>query len=460
MCPDSSICTSDSLSSPPSLYNRYSEDDRAPFSTGPASNAIVMPGGKGDVKGCSMWFNGTFYDGITLRRRGSSSIGWPKPKIKVKAGRQDFAVAGLAYGLGSIGLNSNWAEPGANTFTREPLVWESFRQMGVEWLHSFHVHVRFNGAYFGRFSLQEEWSADALRRLGFDTSPAGYGPFWKANSGIDTNLVPGLSATDMANVYGLESPNRAKDAAVAALQAFTTGLAGGAEVPRSSYLFDAVNLPQVINVLAAQTLILNQDRCTKNYMVYQDLRSGQWSMLPWDVESGFGIDRGPGGQPAPDYCTLQCEQWNSPLYCDHNHTQDLVISTPYGPISQPVNLNATSGQPELRRRRRLLSTLETALGVPRRARKLLQAADLFQDFTARGTSEGLRDDYDRDATRDAAPDGALGSYNYLADAVLSLPRTREMYMRRLRTLMDEFTNGRLAVRRVGAGGGDVLWVEC
>lgn len=37
--------------------------------------------------------------------------------------------------------------------------------------------------------------------------------------------------------------------------------------------------------------------------------------------AGFGIDRGLGGQPAPDYCILACEQWNSPLYCDHNHPQ-------------------------------------------------------------------------------------------------------------------------------------------
>lgn len=38
----------------------------------------------------------------------------------------------------------------------------SHSQMGVESLLSFHVHVRFNGKYFGRFSLQEEWSKDAL----------------------------------------------------------------------------------------------------------------------------------------------------------------------------------------------------------------------------------------------------------------------------------------------------------
>lgn len=136
-----------------------------------------------------------------------------------------------------------------------------------------------------------------------------------------------------------------------------------------------------------------QDRCTKNFFIYRDPASGQWSMLPWDLESGgclgdwlgggcraaarrllragqqgcrmrlhgrpcpavckpprpcqlapaalpqahpcprclplpapclppgFGTDRGLGGQPAPDYCILACEQWNSPLYCDHNHPQ-------------------------------------------------------------------------------------------------------------------------------------------
>lgn len=40
-------------------------------------------------------------------------------------------------------------------------------------------------------------------------------------------------------------------------------------------------LCQVVNHLAAQTLILNQDRCTKNFYLYLDLTSQQWSMLPW-----------------------------------------------------------------------------------------------------------------------------------------------------------------------------------
>lgn len=65
--------------------------------------------------------------------------------------------------------------------------------------------------------------------------------------------------------------------------------------------------------------------------------------------------------------------------------------------SQPINLNATSGQPGARRR--LLSTLEVAIGAPRhRSRKLLQNLDLFQDFTEVGTQEGLEDDYDANGT--------------------------------------------------------------
>lgn len=119
---------------------------------------------------------------------------------------------------------------------------------------------------------------------------------------------------------------------------------------------------------------LPQDRCTKNFFIYRDPASGQWSMFPWDPESGeegggggelvvlvwradagssppfyvsppfcwtttppcpppthrcphtgFGTDRGLGGKPAPDYCILACEQWNSPLYCDRNHPQVRVM---------------------------------------------------------------------------------------------------------------------------------------
>lgn len=39
----------------------------------------------------------------------------------------------------------------------------------------------------------------------------------------------------------------------------------------------------------------------------------------------MGQDNGLGGAPGDLYCILACEQWNSPLYCDSEHPQDLQV---------------------------------------------------------------------------------------------------------------------------------------
>ena len=109
------------------------------------------------------------------------------------------------------------------------------------------------------------------------------------------------------------------------LRQLLLGLAGGG-LPlgigtRSQYLFDHLNLPGIVNEIAAQALLLNQDRCTKNWFMLLDHSRGEWSRIPWDMEGAFGISSGYGGLPASDYCILECEQWNSPLYCDSEHPQ-------------------------------------------------------------------------------------------------------------------------------------------
>ena len=42
------------------------------------------------------------------------------------------------------------------------------------------------------------------------------------------------------------------------------------------------------------------------------------------------------------------------------------------------------------------------------------------------------------------PTGPESTFNYLIDALLAVPDLRGMYLRRLRSIMDEYTNGRLA----------------
>jgi hypothetical protein len=138
-------------------------------------------------------------------------------------------------------------------------------------------------------------------------------------------------------------------------------------------LYDVLSIPEIINEMAAQTIVLSADRCTKNYYMHRDRTTGEWRRLPWDVEDAFPGDRRYGVDLCnPDectakstsYCILSCEKFNSPLYCDSNHPQDIFIGN-------------------------------SAVQDPK------------------------------------------STYNVLVDVILSAPSLREMYFTRLRTLMDK-----------------------
>merc|ERR1719421_1260112 len=305
----------------------------------------TLEGGPTPLRG-SVWWKDELFHNVALRKRGQTTMVWPKPKIKV-----DF-----------------------------------------------------------------KGKVDELFLEKHGLSPAG--PLYKAWHGYLSNLRYDVSVERMQWAY---KKNNLKDVEVGSrkpgsfddLKAFTLGINGqGRQVPANSrerYLFEHVNLPQVVNEMAVQTLVLNQDRCTKNFIMYNDPETDTWSRLPWDFESTFGISHDLGNQPSDAYCILACEQFNSPLYCDSEHSQDLREWVPQG------------------------------------KRRSLQFAYLRRPS---------RDRYEPWVCENPGPDGtgcfepvspvqAEGNFNYLTDAILDVPRTRRMYLRRLRTLMDEFLNGKL-----------------
>lgn len=437
----------------PKYYGTIVADPSDPASTLPVVELYCpdpkAPFGVNATRGCSVQLNGRFYDNVNVSRRGSTSMAWPKPKVRIEAPKNGpkFLIKEGVPEVSKLNLNSEWSEQGENTFMRETLVWEYLRQAGAEYLPGYQAHVRMNGDYYGKFAVGTTWNKDFLKASGLNVEPLG--PLWKAANGQYSNLRWDEPADQIQWNWDKESRKTEQDDQL--LKDFTRGIAGGGPEPKSKYLFDHVNLPQVINNMAAMTLINNNDRCTKNYYVYYDLSTQQWSMLAWDVESGFGSDRGLNGLPAPDYCILECPQWNSPLYCDRDHPQDLEVNTPWSVITSSYDLGPSG--------RRLLQDQGTALleaGSPKpvgQAAADLAAAGLAAPPAAEAAGAGAqppaavagRSDYDADlTTQGATKTGAGGTYNYLMDAILSVPRTREMYLRRLRTLMDTFySTGRL-----------------
>jgi hypothetical protein len=229
---------------------------------------------------------------------------------------------------------------------------------------------------------------------------------------------------------------------------------------RSSYINKPVSPllhvynTQVINHLAAQTLVLHQDRCSKNFIMYYEPATDFWTMLPWDVDSAFAIDRGLGGTPVQDWCTLSCEQFTSPLFCDRNHPQDVAAADPAGayllaPRQGPVGAAPAPPAAAVQaagRRLKQTSFMDLIMGDGDDANEGGGGSSGGSSSSSASRAPTTSQGADEDLTRTSPPSFPESSFNYLVDAILAVPRTKEMYMRRLRTLMDQFiASGRLQV---------------
>ena len=327
----------------------------------------------------SLYFQGRFYDNVKIRQRGISALLWPKKKFKVDFKGANFKIQlpdrADAIEVEEFNLQSHWEEPGEESYMRENVASDFFRAAGLPVFEALHVELIQNGRFYGLYSIIEQIDENFLKRIGYN--PKGH--LYKAFSGTASNLNGRVPERLMDKVYRrgnkVENDDDWSD-----LHALTQSLAGKNRKYSSveEYLYNHMNLPELVNELALQAAILNQDRCTKNYYVYYDTDMETWSRFPWDLEAVMGISSALGGFPAPDYCMLICPQFNSPLYCDSDHPQDPLPD--YGKASNYV------------RKAQVVPGLET----PEK------------------------------------------NYNHLTDALLDTPSIREMYLRRLKTIVDEY----------------------
>eukprot|EP00775_Hariotina_reticulata_P008887 gene8887-9065_t len=328
----------------------------------------------------SIFWNGTFYDSVISHRRGVSTLGWLKPKMTFSGPKKGFRVLPGITPSRELKLNALYWELGELSFLKEVVAYQVMEAEGVLAPLSLHVQVYLNGRFVGLYELVENVEPGFLSRFGLPKD----GPIFKAVNGELANLRWDLPAASMPAYYG-KAGRKSVTSDWDLLANFTKGLAGGGAVNRTSFLYDSLNLPAVINEAAVQTLLANMDRCTKNFYVYLNPDTEEWFRIAWDVEASMGQDNGLGGSPGSLYCILACEQWNSPLYCDSEHPQDIGnIETNWG--------------------------LVTAVGL--------------NTFTGPVGSRSLS--------------GAAGTYNHLTDALLDVPSVRAMYMRRLQTLADKY----------------------
>lgn len=287
----------------------------------------------------SLFYDGEFYDNVSVKVKGNSSAQYPAPKFKFTLpSDKSFQFAEGKEPADKFDLQSGYQDP---SFARTTLGFNVFAEAGSYAPDSFYVHTRMNGEFYRLGIYIERIDNEFLANHGLGGDDALY----KADGLRDRDgfLLP---AADLGSTAGFEKKNRDDiDPTFDDLKALIAGVSPS-NPNRSDYLLDNVNIPEVISTLAIYAITKHYDSTSQNYYLHRDSDgNGLWNLIPWDM--------------------------------------DLI----WGRLKEPVYNRYFSGHP----------------------------------FT--GSS--------------SIPTWTSKHWNRLYDAIFDVPVTQEMYLRRLRTLMDE-----------------------
>ncbi len=302
---------------------------------------ISNPTGADNAAGtrASLYYLGEFYDNVGMNLHGQSSSGFPKKSYDIDFHRgYNFRWAPGEPRVDDVNLLTVYPD---KAHVRNILAYEAFRDAGTPYHFVVPVRIHQNGVFFSDAHIVENGDENYLDRLGMD---------------VDGALYKMYNTLNVAQ--GEKKTRKYED--TSDLQALINGALLPAGQPRNAYLYDNINIPEAINYLAAQTIIGNTDCCHKNYYLYRDtLGTGEWQILPWDVDLSYGRVWSGG----PTYWD-DVLYGNTRLFIGENNT---LISAIYG--------TPELRQMYLRRLRTLMEQLIQPPGTPAADGKLERRAD-------------------------------------------------------------------------------------
>ncbi|MBN1669864.1 MAG: lamin tail domain-containing protein [Kiritimatiellae bacterium] len=275
--------------------------------------------------GCFFW-NGVFVDNMRIRARGRTTLGntsRPRKKMKIVFPKGHY-VQFAAGDPPAREINLNTDVP------HEVMAYESFRDAGTPCSLCYPVRIQMNGAFFGLRSHLEEVDKRFLERHGLDPDGAMYRPSWNFLTDLNT----------------FEKVTR-EDEDFSDLQALIDGLKlSGTAL--DNYLYDNINIPQLINYLAVAVVLTHGDRCPQNYYLYRDSDGNrEWSLFPWDLNDCFITNS--------IYCPETCEH---PLYGSYGYSCNTTpYSSAYNRLYDRLLNTASTREMYFRRLRNLMDRM-------------------------------------------------------------------------------------------------------
>ena len=229
----------------------------------------------------SVFYGGEFYDNVFVRQRGAFT--------NAESQKFDFDGDHLFYANDRIGrvkeVNLN-GEGDDSSFVRQTLAFQTTQLAGNAASDSFLVEMRLNGRFDRVGVFAEQVDEYFLERNDLDPSGALYKFIQREN-----HVSSGPALGDL--LTGVEKKTRLNED-FTDLQTLVDHLNLPTADARRQYLYDNLNLPQIVNYLAVRTVIAEADDTAKNFYLYRDTEgNGEWSIFPWDKDRTFGLPEEP-----------------------------------------------------------------------------------------------------------------------------------------------------------------------
>ncbi|MFM1767771.1 MAG: hypothetical protein RJA22_300 [Verrucomicrobiota bacterium] len=220
---------------------------------------------------CSVFWDGELYDNVEVGGHGQTTwYVFPKRSMNVNLNRDhQFQWSPGEKRVKAFDLLSPYAD---KAYLRLVLAFEATRDAGVPTHRTRPVRLEMNGAFNSVMQMVEQSNDEMLERNGLDPEGAFYKiyfPLTNAYSGARKETRKQEANDDLAGL-------------IAGINLNGTAL--------RSYVFDNIDVPEVVNFMAAINLVQNEDCCWyKNYFLYRDTRNtGEWQVMPWDMDLTFG----------------------------------------------------------------------------------------------------------------------------------------------------------------------------
>lgn len=223
-------------------------------------------------------WQGQVFDNSVFRRRGQASCTDPEPKIDMGLPSGyliDFSPFSSESAAPFTGPVDEWALQD-EAYPVPGLGWENVRSAGDPQLGYMSVRTQRNAAFHSVGAVLEKYDGTWRKRNGHDD-----GSLYKVDAG---GLRTYPSAAALATSLDLDKKDP-DDGDYSDAWQLTQVLSQSPSAAKTAWIYDHVDVPQVVNYMAITVELRHWDSGGKNFYIYRDASNTErWQVLHWDLD--------------------------------------------------------------------------------------------------------------------------------------------------------------------------------